>query len=980
MNDEIFCYFLPSNVIESADFWFVNKQFFYATYEIYLKNNSINFKMSDSEEEWWEKDIESFTLNLKTESSQDKIEKPNDTEMPGTSVDKERLYNLMKNVESDGHYNKAESQKHGMSTTELELEKVKPKITLSKLSAIAKMSPMRAFTELNNLKLDFIQSLKMKNLNKAVIVASCLALKHTCESPFEEHKLVMMEEIKSITSFWTHLSKFVSEVTSNSVEFHQALISIAKVLSRFDKIKKDVRDCLKLIGSCEMKRKGADVTFWSDFIVFLDDIPESVTTSILPTKEDLLNDVEMEIQPNIVKGAFSSTTEYRQLHMELLKEDFVASIRESLALYNDFYGDKLHEGRVDSIYVMPRVQLGHEYSLTVREYVDLKYNENPRRKKANMYQEKRFLPGALLIFTSNIRTLDDFILATILPYENSLKESGIIPISIVKCTAGHKIFDGQLTLIEPVTYFEPYNRVFNVLSNTSGFTIPMKKYIVDVNVSQRPPPPSYLNRIKHPNIKYKGQTFNIVDPDTYPAGQKLGLDDAQMEAYKRALTQEFSLIQGPPGTGKTHIGLEIILTLLKHTKEKILVVCYTNHALDQTLTGVLKETDEIIRFGDQSKSEIMQKYTFKEIGMNRDHLVDAAFKQLWWKTKQEQIQISDEFIKLQRSEETVSQTDLEKVQSKMLSVSKKLFELNQLQTFLRIRDKRVFGMTTTFAARCHALLELLEIPIVIIEEAGEILESHIVASLTPKTEQVILIGDHYQLRPSTSVYRMAKTLKMNISLFERMINNDMNYVQLKQQHRMRPEIAELIRDTIYPDLIDAPNVLTYPNVKGMSRNLYFVTHQNLENKGEKFNEVSKANHFEANFMIDLCEYLIEQGNNTEDITILTMYQGQRTLMHNIRTERSPILKSVKIAVVDNFQGEENKIILLSLVRSNNEGIIGFVGTRNRVCVALSRAKEGLYIIGNMEMLEERSNIWKDINKKLIKQDAIGTNIECIMTK
>uniref|UniRef100_A0A336MJY3 CSON002182 protein n=1 Tax=Culicoides sonorensis TaxID=179676 RepID=A0A336MJY3_CULSO len=739
--------------------------------------------MSDSEEEWWEKDLESFTINLKTEPSQDKIEKPEDTEMPGTSVDKERLYNLMKNVESDGHYNKAESQKRGMSTTELESENVKPKITLSKLSAIAKMSPMRAFTELNNLKPHFIQSLKMKNLNKAMIVASCLALRHTCESPFEEHKLVMMEEIKSITSFWTHLSKFFSEVTSNSVEFHQALISIAKVLSRFDKIKKDVRDCLKLIGSCEMKRKGADVTFWSDFIVFLDDIPESVTTSILPTKEDLLNDVEMEIQPNIVKGAFSSTTEYRQLHMELLKEDFVASIRESLALYNDFYGDKLHEGRVDSIYVMPRVQLGHEYSLTVREYVDLKYNENPRRKKANMYQEKRFLPGALLIFTSNIRTLDDFILATILPYENSLKESGIIPISIVKCTAGHKIFDGQLTLIEPVTYFEPYNRVFNVLSNTSGFTIPMKKYIVDVNVSQRPPPPSYLNRIKHPNIKYKGQTFNIVDPDTYPAGQKLGLDDAQMEAYKRALTQEFSLIQGPPGTGKTHIGLEIILTLLKHTKEKILVVCYTNHALDQTLTGVLKETDEIIRFGDQSKN-----------------------------------------------------------------------------------------------------------------------------------------------------------------------------------------------------LIDAPNVLTYPNVKGMSRNLYFVSHQNLENKGEKFNEVSKTNHFEANFMIDLCEYLIRQGNNPEDITILTMYQGQRTLMNNIRTERSPILKSVKIAVVDNFQGEENKIILLSLVRSNNEGIIGFVGTRNRVCVALSRAKEGLYIIGNMEMLEERSNIWKEINKKLIKQGAIGTNIECIMTK
>lgn len=162
---------------------------------------------------------------------------------------------------------------------------------------------------------------------------------------------------------------------------------------------------------------------------------------------------------------------------------------------------------------------------------------------------------------------------------------------------------------------------------------------------------------------------------------------------------------------ETHIGLEIILTLLKHTKEKILIVCYTNHALDQTLTGVLKETDEIIRFGEQSKSEVMQKYTFKEVGLNRDHLVDAAFKQLYWKTKQEQIVLSDEFYRIQKQEEVVEQAVLEKFQLEMLSVTKKLFELNQLQTFLRVQDKRVFGMTTTFAARCHALLQLLEIPI-----------------------------------------------------------------------------------------------------------------------------------------------------------------------------------------------------------------------------------------------------------------------------
>lgn len=142
-----------------------------------------------------------------------------------------------------------------------------------------------------------------------------------------------------------------------------------------------------------------------------------------------------------------------------------------------------------------------------------------------------------------------------------------------------------------------------------------------------------------------------------------------------------------------------------------MIICYTNHALDQTLEGLLDETDQIVRFGDQSKNKLMQKFTFKEVGMNRDHLVDGAFKHLHWKTKQERNELSEEFSRIHAQEEAVKQPDSEKVQLEMLSVTKRLFELKQLDTFFKIRDKRVFGMTTTFAARCHVLLELLEIPI-----------------------------------------------------------------------------------------------------------------------------------------------------------------------------------------------------------------------------------------------------------------------------
>lgn len=83
------------------------------------------------------------------------------------------------------------------------------------------------------------------------------------------------------------------------------------------------------------------------------------------------------------------------------------------------------------------------------------------------------------------------------------------------------------------------------------------------------------------------------------------------------------------------------------------------------------------------------------------------------------------------------------------------------------------------------------------------------------------------------------------------------------------------------------------------------------------------------------------------------------------------LKSVRITPVDNFQGEENKIILLSLVRSNNEGRAGFLSSEHRVCVALSRARDGFYIVGNMNCLEANNTIWPKVKQQLQTMNAIG---------
>lgn len=101
------------------------------------------------------------------------------------------------------------------------------------------------------------------------------------------------------------------------------------------------------------------------------------------------------------------------------------------------------------------------------------------------------------------------------------------------------------------------------------------------------------------------------------------------------------------------------------------------------------------------------------------------------------------------------------------------------------------------------------------------------------------------------------------------------------------------------------------------------------------------------------------------------------MFHFQDRKKYPNLKKVRITSVDNFQGEDNKIILLTLVRSNLNNNIGYLAFKNRICVALSRAKEGFFIIGNMNCLSKASNIWKKILGELQTQEAIGTELTLV---
>ncbi|XP_038070448.1 NFX1-type zinc finger-containing protein 1-like [Patiria miniata] len=318
------------------------------------------------------------------------------------------------------------------------------------------------------------------------------------------------------------------------------------------------------------------------------------------------------------------------------------------------------------------------------------------------------------------------------------------------------------------------------------------------------------------------------------------------------------------------------------------------------------------------------------------------------------------------------ESQLEEHRQQYEELSKKVQDLYVQEDLAILLDANVIGMTTTGAAKCRAVLQRLCPSIVVVEEAAEVLEAHIITTLTEECQHLILIGDHQQLKPNPTVYRLAKQFNLDTSLFERMINNGMPCRSLTHQHRMRPEISNLMKKHFYRNLYDDQSVLKMDNVKGVTHNMFFIDHRHLEDEVD--DDRTKSNQYEAEVLVELCKYLLHQGYERSQITILTTYTGQLFCFRRLMDKAT--FKGVRVCVVDNFQGEENDIILLSLVRSNEEGTIGFLRTSNRVCVALSRARMGFYCIGNGSILK-KTQIWQDILATLEAEDRFGASLPLV---
>ncbi|KAH8277372.1 hypothetical protein KR026_009742, partial [Drosophila bipectinata] len=680
----------------------------------------------------------------------------------------------------------------------------------------------------------------------------------------------------------------------------------------------------------------------------------NVKNDIYPTLKALLSE-EISAVEESHNHTSNDVSQYIDEQRELLRKDFIGPLRELV--------QRLREGRdlrdlEQQGLLWPRTTLTlnpefHEAQRHSLVYLNLQKTE----ANENSYQKafENIKSGSLLCLTRSLE-FENLILASVgYTVEEKLK-SGCLSVEIISQYNIGNIYDQPLIMFQTPAFFEPYLRVHNYLMTCSPEHLPMRRYLVDKEFDIRPP--AYMKQ--ELKLTYNGKTFTREAPP-----QHMPLNETQKSAFMDALRREFCIIQGPPGTGKTHLSVELVRCLIESSKAAqlgpVVVLTYTNDSLDKFLVKMSEHTQNILRFGSQSRDPQLKKFNEGPV-----HVENASprLKRIWWlvnceyKEKFELLQSA--YSNFDGSEESYEATLL--AQQRVRQVAERLETLRAVFKYFLAKSKDIVAMTTTCAARLNFFLRLLKSKCVVFEEAAEIQESHVVACLTPHTEHVILVGDHKQLQPFNGSNQVQQ-----ISLFERLIVSGMPFSFLNLQYRMRPCIAELLIPTIYEELTSSDSVKTYDDIRLMEKNLFFLNHKRPE---QQLTDKSFINPYEADSLLELTSFLIDKAKyEKSDIVILSPYNAQVECIKKKVTKKK---RSVLVSTVDSFQGLEANIVLLSLVRSNSAGQIGFLRQPNRVCVALSRARWALYIAGNMETLQKGNrNLWGSIAERLERQQSLG---------
>ncbi|MCH5242359.1 MAG: AAA family ATPase [Muribaculaceae bacterium] len=431
------------------------------------------------------------------------------------------------------------------------------------------------------------------------------------------------------------------------------------------------------------------------------------------------------------------------------------------------------------------------------------------------------------------------------------------------------------------------------------------------------------------------------------------LNKDQEEAVNNVLeAKDIAIVHGPPGTGKTTTLVEAIYETLRR-EPQVLVCAQSNMAVDWISEKLVDRGLNVLRIGNPSRvNDKMLSFTYEK--RFESHPV---YSDLWGIRK------------------TIRQ--LYKDRNKTDSWHQKIERLKSKATELEIRiNNELFShahvIASTLVGSSSRLLQGMKFSTLFIDEGSQALEA---ATLIPirKAGRIILAGDHFQLPPTVKSYEAMKG-GLGKSLMEKIVKNHPECVKLlTTQYRMHKDIMEFSSRWFYEGKMMAAPEVKFRGILDFDTPIEWIDTSNPTILGLNVDSNEDANAFSekvtGNFgkinkdealltLSTLLNYLEKIGINRVieerlDIGIISPYRAQiQYLRHLIKRTPffKPLRKLISVNTVDGFQGQERDIIVISMVRSNEERQIGFLRDLRRMNVAMTRARMKLIIIGNSKTL------------------------------
>lgn len=415
----------------------------------------------------------------------------------------------------------------------------------------------------------------------------------------------------------------------------------------------------------------------------------------------------------------------------------------------------------------------------------------------------------------------------------------------------------------------------------------------------------------------------LTDPGNIQFRNK-GLNESQQLAVAAILQNEnLAIVHGPPGTGKTTTLVEAILQLVQKG-EKILVTAPSNTAVDNIAKGLLQQGVKLLRVGNTSKvDEAVFPHTPEGKLNNSKQLKEI--KQLKIRAEEFRrmaLKYKRSFGKAEREQRNLLFKEVRNIRA----------EIKQLQHY---NEEKLLDEADVIAGTPIGLYDEgitdRHFTTLVMDEAGQCIEP-LAWCVFPLADKIVLAGDHWQL-PPTVLSHEAAMLGLNRSILETAIQRSSAVYLLNTQYRMREAIAGFSSHYFYNGLL-----LPAAHLQNTGIHITFI-----DTAGSGFEEkrgpdgVSLQNEGE----LQLVQKLIETDwTDHSSVAFISPYAGQ------VAAAKEMLPKEIRVSTIDSFQGQEKETVIVSLVRSNDEGVIGFLKDYRRMNVAITRAKENLVVIGD----------------------------------